>query len=273
MTASETHSRAALRQFLVDRFNQTELNGLAFDLGVDVELLPRDTKGEFVRALIQHVDNRRQLASLAQAVLRLRPDEETQALYTRLVTEGVQEQPAKPTAQAQAHAPARKWRVMVAVLAVVLVVAAFWAAWKGPTQLMSSVASPTTGSAYLGLAPKGLRKKDVASDLPGTELPINTVLASGIGNSVKPRDVWRVSLQGQTDYMLHVTADVQAGLQISVYGPSATSVGNPSDAVIRVCTDGTECSAKFTAPVAGDYYVEVVAEKTLVNYALSVNRN
>jgi hypothetical protein len=38
--------RSRLRQFLTERFSLSELKDLSFDLGVDYEMFPHQTKGE-----------------------------------------------------------------------------------------------------------------------------------------------------------------------------------------------------------------------------------
>ena len=44
--------RSRLRQFLTERFNLSELKDLSFDLGVDYEMFPHQTKGELSRELL-----------------------------------------------------------------------------------------------------------------------------------------------------------------------------------------------------------------------------
>lgn len=79
----EPDERAKLRQFLTNRFSLTELKNLAFDLGVDYELLLHDTTPNLARELIAHLDRKDQLDRLLTEITRLRPDNELERLLDR----------------------------------------------------------------------------------------------------------------------------------------------------------------------------------------------
>ena len=63
-----------LRQILNDYFNESELQNLAFDLGVDYENLPGKAKSDKARELIAFLDRRGRLAELVQRCHQLRPN-------------------------------------------------------------------------------------------------------------------------------------------------------------------------------------------------------
>jgi hypothetical protein len=69
----EPAEKALLRRFLVNRFSLSELKDLAFDLGVDHEILPHETKRGLARELITYFEHRDQLGCLMARVLRPQP--------------------------------------------------------------------------------------------------------------------------------------------------------------------------------------------------------
>jgi len=62
-----------LRQTLVDCFDMSELKGLCFELGIDLEQIPGNHKGEKVLELILWAVRSRRLDQLFQSVQQLRP--------------------------------------------------------------------------------------------------------------------------------------------------------------------------------------------------------
>ncbi|MFT5195916.1 MAG: hypothetical protein ACI9EW_003468 [Cellvibrionaceae bacterium] len=75
MNEFSTQDRIYLRQFLRDRFNLEELKDLSFDIGVDYEDFSHTTKPDFVRGLIDHLENRKNIRALVELVIAQRPDE------------------------------------------------------------------------------------------------------------------------------------------------------------------------------------------------------
>ena len=63
-----------LRQSLVERFIDVELELLCFDLDVDHEVLPREGKAARAQALIVHLERRQRIPDLVAAIRQLRPD-------------------------------------------------------------------------------------------------------------------------------------------------------------------------------------------------------
>ena len=76
--------RSRLRQFLVERFNMSELKNLSFDLGVDYEMFPHQTKGELSRELLAYFERKKNLSCLVAEMAKQRPDEELVALLSEL---------------------------------------------------------------------------------------------------------------------------------------------------------------------------------------------
>ena len=66
--------RAAVRQFMADRFNMAELAEVCFDLCLDIEEFPRATKSEFCQALIGYFERQGNLACLLVELLKRRDD-------------------------------------------------------------------------------------------------------------------------------------------------------------------------------------------------------
>lgn len=65
--------RAKLRQVLVHSFNKSELKNMAFDLGVDYENLPGETKEDMARELITYLERRGRVHELENVVRKERP--------------------------------------------------------------------------------------------------------------------------------------------------------------------------------------------------------
>jgi len=76
--------KTSLRQFLINRFSLDELKGLAFDVGVDYELFPHQTKPEFSRELLLYLERRNQLSCLVTEILRQRHDDAVAQLLVKL---------------------------------------------------------------------------------------------------------------------------------------------------------------------------------------------
>jgi hypothetical protein len=86
MTTSQLSAgeRSTLRQFLVDRFSLSELKDLAFDLGLDYELFPHQTKGDLGREMLAYFERTAAVSSLVAQMIRRRPDEPMAQLLARL---------------------------------------------------------------------------------------------------------------------------------------------------------------------------------------------
>lgn len=84
MSKLEPTERAELRQFLIDRFNLNELRDLAFDLCVDYEAFPHQTKTDFCRELIEYFERRNKLSFFLNEVLKQRQDSWLAEVLARL---------------------------------------------------------------------------------------------------------------------------------------------------------------------------------------------
>lgn len=67
-------SRTALRQILLEHFNQEELRTLAYDIGVDVDILPSGSRSSSARELISYLERRGRLPDLIRAIQESRPN-------------------------------------------------------------------------------------------------------------------------------------------------------------------------------------------------------
>jgi hypothetical protein len=76
--------RSRLRQFLTDRFSLSELKDLSFDLGVDYEMFPHQTKGELSRELLGYFERKQNLSCLVAEMARQRPDDELVTMLAEL---------------------------------------------------------------------------------------------------------------------------------------------------------------------------------------------
>lgn len=288
MPSLSPQDRAALRQYLTDRFSQDELNELAFDLGVDAETLSHETKGEFARALINHFEDRGEAVNLVREVQIRRPDPVMQMLLEKLQSAPPDDQPLliadQPSVREQPETAPRtklspiaspmRWVLPAALLVTAVVIAAIVISWLGSTdQLESPTATEPSSLATDDSSASSVAsdaESDVASDLPGTPLTLNSDASSGIDDQIKPRDVWRTTLQGQKRYSLEIRAE--GYFDVFIMRPATQRLPeNFEGADIKVCSASDVCAYAFTAPLSGDYYIVVDAQRQLVNYTLSVN--
>ena len=72
--SSDRAFKSALRQVLRERFSDSDLRDLCYDLGADYESLDGEGKADKVRELIIHCDRRKQLSDLLRLGQKLRPD-------------------------------------------------------------------------------------------------------------------------------------------------------------------------------------------------------
>ena len=76
--------RSRLRLFLTERFSLSELKNLSFDLGVDYEMFPHQTKGELSRELLAYFERKQNLSCLVTEMAKQRPEEELVTLLAEL---------------------------------------------------------------------------------------------------------------------------------------------------------------------------------------------
>lgn len=65
---------AKLRRILLSSFNESELRDLCFDLRVDYDNLPGQSKADKARELVAYFDRRGRLAELIKVCYQLRPN-------------------------------------------------------------------------------------------------------------------------------------------------------------------------------------------------------
>jgi WD40 repeat protein len=62
-----------LYQLIIGRFSLSELKTLYFNLGIDIDDLPGQTRPEKARELVKYMDNKNQLTYLKETILQTRP--------------------------------------------------------------------------------------------------------------------------------------------------------------------------------------------------------
>ncbi len=261
MPTLSSNSRAALRQYLTENFSQAELEELTFDLGVDAETLPRETKSEFARALIVHFEDRGEAGRLGREVFARRPNP---ALEREIFAGEDRTTDDRAIAAPQRQSSRSKARLLIpAVLAAAALVAFVALLLRPGAGTMEPAAQP---SAVMTARPA------IASDVPGTPLTLNTTIRSGVDPAAKQRDVWRVPLQAQHTYTIEIRSSVQDGLGVGLMNPNAARVPDTQEtADVNVCSNASACGHSFTTAFAGDYYIVVYGMRPLVSYDLTVH--
>lgn len=95
-----TISTDKLRQILNDYFNESELQNLAFDLGLDYENLPGKSKGDKARELIAFLERRGRLSELVQTCYQLRPNASWEGKFDKEDLQTPNTPHARPTSPA-----------------------------------------------------------------------------------------------------------------------------------------------------------------------------
>jgi tetratricopeptide (TPR) repeat protein len=70
----EVHRLIRLRQILTERFDEGELHTLCFDLGVDYDNLPGQSKADKARELVEHLERHGRVSNLVETGKKLRSD-------------------------------------------------------------------------------------------------------------------------------------------------------------------------------------------------------
>lgn len=70
----ESSHLSKIRRILVDRFSEEELKTLCFDMALDYDMLPGDSKGGKSRELVAYLERRNRLAEFVEEIQKSRPD-------------------------------------------------------------------------------------------------------------------------------------------------------------------------------------------------------
>ena len=112
-----------------------------------------------------------------------------------------------------------------------------------------------------------LQPSPVAQDVPGTALQVGSSVSSVLDNDIKPRDIYTMDLlAGQT---LRITASSSRNISIYLHKTGAVSINNSR--YVELCNYQTACNNTFLIPVAGTYYVQILARDSGLQYSLTTS--
>ncbi len=246
--------RSDLRLFLTERFNLSELKNLCFDLGVDYEMFPHQTKGELCRELLAYFERKGNLSCLVAEVVKLRPDEELVALLAELNS-------CSPRAKVQIVLPGDKLRnrkQLMSELAKVLGVA--------PDEVML-IATAAGSIRLLVSLPAEAAERLVAlnPDHLGDAYEI-TSISTYESLSTEARAAWReaalrgkppVTFFGLSGGVLALAIAVAGALVVGLAIVTAAAIATPRVSVTNNCADDIRASETF--PVIGEVTIELAA--------------
>ncbi|MDX1614473.1 MAG: hypothetical protein R3300_09195 [Candidatus Promineifilaceae bacterium] len=254
MTQLVGEDRVVVRQFLVERFSLSELKTLAFDLGVDYELFPHQTKGEFSRELLAYFQRTESLSCLVTEMVQRRPDEELVALLAELGS-------CSPRAKVQIVLPGDKLdnrEGLLSQLASVLGVA--------PDQVMLIATAPGSIRLLISLPEEAAtRLVDLDPDRLGPNHPVTSIVSF---EALPPdtQQAWlETALAGKPAVgffglpALSLTPGLLLGLAVALTGMliGAVAVATPLAAVENKCDRAW--SESTIVPVLGEITVELAA--------------
>lgn len=81
MNKLSARSRTYIRTQLNELFDQSDLDGICYEIGIDNENLPRKTKDELIRSLIRFLERTDNLVPFLHRVAELRPKEDWHVEY------------------------------------------------------------------------------------------------------------------------------------------------------------------------------------------------
>lgn len=112
-----------------------------------------------------------------------------------------------------------------------------------------------------------LQPSPVAQDVPGTVLQAGSSVSSVLDNDIKPRDIYAMDLlAGQT---LRITASSSRNISIYIHKTGAVSINNSR--YVELCNYQTACNNTFLIPVAGTYYIQILARDSGLQYSLAAS--
>jgi hypothetical protein len=246
--------RHSLRLFLTERFNLSELKDLCFDLGLDYEEFPHQTKRDLGREMLAYFERKGSLSCLVAEVVKRRPEEEAVALLAEMES-------CTPRSKVQIVLPVDKLKNrknLMSELAKVLGVA--------PDEV--SLIATAAGSIRLlvGLPPEAAERLVALNpDRLGDAYEITSISAF---ESLSPEAqvAWRKAalkgkppptffgLSGGALAVIITVAGVMAAGLIAVV---AAVIATPRVTVVNNCRD--DIRASQTLPMIGEVTIEVLA--------------
>lgn len=246
--------RSRLRHFLTEYFSLSELKDLCFDLGVDYEMFPHQTKGDLSRELLAYFERKQNLSCLVAEMVKQRPEEELVTLLAELGS-------CSPRSKVQIVLPVDKLKNrkdLLSELAKVLGVA--------PDEVM--LIATASGSVRLLVSlPAEAAERLIAlnPDHLGDAYEITSISAY---ESLSPEEqtAWReAALRGKPPALffglpgavLILTIGVVGALVVGATIVAAAAITTPRVTVTNNCTEDIRASETF--PVIGRVTIEVVA--------------
>jgi hypothetical protein len=249
--------RSRLRHFLVESFSLSELKNICFDLGVDYEMFPHQTKGDLSRELLAYFERKQNLSCLVAEVVKQRPDEELVTLLAELES-------CSPRSKVQIVLPADKLKnrkKLLSELAKVLGVAS--------DEVMLIVTAPGSVRLLVSLpAEAAERLVALNPDQLGETYEISSISTY---ESLSPEEqvAWQeAALRGKpptTFFGLSGTALVLAVVAVVVVGAlavgatMATAVATTVPRVKVTNNCAKDIRASDTFPIIGEVTIELVA--------------
>lgn len=246
--------RSRLRLFLTEFFSLSELKDICFDLGVDYEMFPHQTKGNLSRELLAYFERKQNLSCLVAELVKHRPNEELVALLAELES-------CSPRSKVQIVLPVDKLRNrkdLLSQLAQVLGVA--------PDEVMLIATAPGSIRLLVSL-PAEVAERLVAlnPDHLGEKYEI-TSISTYESLSPEEQTSWReaalrgkppASFFGLSGPALILAIVVVGALVAGVIVVTAAVIAAPRVRVINNCAE--DIRAGDTFPIIGEVTVEVVA--------------
>jgi hypothetical protein len=246
--------RSRLRLFLTEHFNLSELKNICFDLGVDYEMFPHQTKGDLSRELLAYFERKENLSCLVAEVVKHRPDEELVALLAELES-------CSPRSKIQIVLPADKLKNrkdLLSELAKVL----------GVTSDEVMLIATATGSIHLLVSlPAEAAERLVAlnPDHIGEAYEISSISTY---ESLSPEEQanWReAALRGKppapflglSTVVLILAVVVVGALIVGATAVTAAAIATPRVMVTNNCTDDIRASETF--PIIGEVTIALAA--------------
>jgi hypothetical protein len=254
--------RSRLRQFLIEFFSLSELKNICFDLGVDYEMFPHQTKGDLSRELLAYFERKQNLSCLVAEVVKQRPEEELVNLLAELES-------CSPRSKVQIVLPADKLKnrkELLSQLAQVLGVASdevmLIATAPGSIRLLVSLPA-SAAERLIALNPDHLGETYKISSISTYESlsPEEQVAWQEAALRGKPP----LTFLGLSGPALILAVAVIGVLVVGATLVTAAAISVPRAKVTNKCAE--EIRASETFPVIGQVTIELAAGESR-NYAI-----